>query len=410
MSSLVIDYGMESTFRSSIKSAKSALNKRIDDYENIESRARSIPTNTDNCSNCAYYVRKKHQQLQGKVNKLNSLNEQVETFIDNVQEVDKKVASRIKSDTKSFKKRTGIGKKSKSIWASVCEGIGDFFEWVGDGAEKVWNNIKQWYEDNKYWINIVVDVVLVVAAVAACIGTGGLALAVGVFFVVDAVCDLVYDGAAAYQYYVNGDEAAAERLSGKGGKDAFIWVGSKVDDALGTDFVAGTMGIIYEGISLFAVGYSLYKSILKPAKQLLKDFKLDKIKIRSPFTLTNGKFKFRSPFHGNFKLGTHFTGDKIWKATTNFFGANAVQQKEIVKLAYKFDKLGVNLKTGFKAAKTILNFQRWKNGYEGVKGTIEKVDTAVNLMKEGKNPFQKTQKAVDAFYDQIKLVYSGGIA
>ena len=59
MSTLVIDYGMESSFRKSIKSAKSALNKRVDDYENIENRARNIPSNTDNCSNCAYYVKKK---------------------------------------------------------------------------------------------------------------------------------------------------------------------------------------------------------------------------------------------------------------------------------------------------------------------------------------------------------------
>lgn len=50
MSTLVVDYGMESSFRKSIKSAKSALNKRVDDYENIENRARNIPSNTNNCS------------------------------------------------------------------------------------------------------------------------------------------------------------------------------------------------------------------------------------------------------------------------------------------------------------------------------------------------------------------------
>lgn len=58
MSTLVVDYGMESSFRKSIKSAKSALNKRVDDYENNENRARNIPSNTNNCSNCAYYVKR----------------------------------------------------------------------------------------------------------------------------------------------------------------------------------------------------------------------------------------------------------------------------------------------------------------------------------------------------------------
>lgn len=420
MSTLVVDYGMESSFHKSIKSAKSALNKRVDDYVDIERRARSIPSNTDNCSNCAYYVKKKYQQLQTKIDRLNNLDRQVDNFINEVQNIDKRIASRIKNDTKSFEKRTGIGKSNKSIFSSICESIGGAFNWIGDTVSKAWNGAKKWvkdfYEKNKYWINIVVDVVKVAAAVAACIGTGGIALAVGIFFVADAVCDLVYDGAAAYQYYAKGNEAEAERLSGKGGKDAFVWVGGKIDELMGWEFMAGTMGIVYEGISLFAVGYSLYKAVLKPASQILKDLKLDKIKIRSPFSLANGKFKFRSPIHGNFKLNTHFTGDKLWKATTNFFGANAVQQKEVVKLAYKFEKVnkickfGVSLKSEFTAAKTLLNIQRWKNGYEGVKGTIEKVNKAVNLMKDGKNPFEKTQKAVDAFYEQIKLIKSGGIA
>ena len=56
MSVLVVDYGMESSFTGAIKKAKSALNKRVDDYVNIENRIKSIPSNTNNCSNCAYFV------------------------------------------------------------------------------------------------------------------------------------------------------------------------------------------------------------------------------------------------------------------------------------------------------------------------------------------------------------------
>lgn len=59
MSTLCIDYGFESSFRKSIKNAKSELNKRVDDYENIANRARSVPSN-GNTSNCAYYVKKKY--------------------------------------------------------------------------------------------------------------------------------------------------------------------------------------------------------------------------------------------------------------------------------------------------------------------------------------------------------------
>lgn len=395
MSTLVIDYGMESSFRKSIKSAKSALNKRVDDYENIENRARNIPSNTDNCSNCAYYVKKKYQQLQGKINKLNSLNDKVEGFIDDVKEADKKVASRIKKDTKSFKKRTGIGKSSKSIWASICEGVGDFFEWIGEGVTEIWDNIKQWYEDNKYWINIVVDVVLVVVAVAACIGTGGLALAVGVFFAVDAVCDLIYDGAAAYQYYVKGNEAEAERLAEKGGKDAYMWVGRQLDNALGTDFFEGAMGVLHTGLSICAIGYSFYKT----GSQILKDLKLDKIKVKSLFNGNRNKIKW----------GAHFNKENITKAIKNYFGFKNVQQKDVMKLRWKKVlgfKVGETLIKTPERAKQLLQLKYIYKGGEKVYKTISKFYT--NFSSGTYNPFTKTSSAVTEFYNDLVAVPSGG--
>ena len=395
MSTLVVDYGMESSFRKSIKSAKSALNKRVDDYENIENRARNIPSNTNNCSNCAYYVKKKYQQLHGKINKLNTLNDKVEGFINDVKEVDKKVASRIKKDTKSFKKRTGIGKNSKSIWASICEGFGDFFEWVGEGVTEIWDNIKQWHEDNKYWINIVVDVVLVVVAVAACIGTGGLALAVGVFFAVDAVCNLIYDGAAAYQYYVKGNEAEAERLADKGGKDAYMWVGRQLDNALGTDFFEGAMGVLHTGLSICAIGYSFYKTGL----QILKDLKLDKIKVKSLFNGNKNKIKW----------GSHFNKENITKAFKNYFGFKNVQQKDVMKLRWKKVlgfKVGETLIKTPERAKQLLQLKYIYKGGKKVYKTISKFYT--NFSSGNYNPFTKTSSAVTEFYNDLVAVPSGG--
>ena len=392
MSTLCIDYGFESSFRKSIKSAKSELNKRVDDYENIANRARNVPSN-GNTSNCAYYVKKKYQQIQGKIDKLNTLDRQVDTFIDNVKETDKRVASRIKKDTKSFKKRTGIGKKSKSLWASICEGIGDFFTWVGEGVSDIWDNIKQWYEDNKYWINIVVDVVLVVVAVAACIGTSGLALAVGIFFVVDAVCDLIYDGAAGYQYYIEGNEAEAERLAGKGGKDAFMFVGRQADNLFGTDFFEGALGVVYTGLSICAIAYSFFKA----GKQMLKDLKLDKIKIKSLFNGNRNKIKW----------GSHFNKQNFAKAIRHQLKFSKVQQKDVVKLGYKLNKLGINLKSGMKLAKDIVYI---RNIGKGVKKTYKVGQKYYEMIRDGNfNPFQKTTKAVTEFYNDILAIPSGGV-
>lgn len=397
MSTLCIDYGYESSFRRSIKTAKSELNKRVDDYENIANRARSIPSSTSNTSNCAYYAKKKYQQMQGKIDKLSTLDRQVDAFVEHVKEADKRVASRIKKDTKSFKKRTGIGKNSKSLWASICEGIGDFFTWVGGEASEVWNNVKQWYEDNKYWINIVVDVVLVVAAVAACIGTGGLALAVNIFFVVDSVCDLIYDGAAAYQYYVEGNEAEAERLSGKGGKDAFMWIGRQADNLFGTDFLEGTMGVIHTGLSICAIGYSFYKT----GKQILKDLKLDKIKVKSLFNGNRNKIKW----------GSHFNKQNITKAARNYFGFKSAQQKDVMKLRWKKIlgfKLGEKLIKTPARAKQLIQIKYLYKGGKKVYKTVSKFYK--NFTEGNYNPFSKTAKSVTEFLDGIKAIPSGGVA
>ena len=397
MSTLCIDYGYESSFRRSIKTAKSELNKRVDDYENIANRARSIPSSTSNTSNCAYYAKKKYQQIQGKIDKLSTLDRQVDAFVEHVKEADKRVASRIKKDTKSFKKRTGIGKNSKSLWASICEGIGDFFTWVGGEASEVWNNVKQWYEDNKYWINIVVDVVLVVAAVAACIGTGGLALAVNIFFVVDSVCDLIYDGAAAYQYYVEGNEAEAERLSGKGGKDAFMWIGRQADNLFGTDFLEGTMGVIHTRLSICAIGYSFYKT----GKQILKDLKLDKIKVKSLFNGNRNKIKW----------GSHFNKQNITKAARNYFGFKSAQQKDVMKLRWKKIlgfKLGEKLIKTPARAKQLIQIKYLYKGGKKVYKTVSKFYK--NFTEGNYNPFSKTAKSVTEFLDGIKAIPSGGVA
>lgn len=397
MSTLCIDYGYESSFRRSIKTAKSELNKRVDDYENIANRARSIPSSTSNTSNCAYYAKKKYQQIQGKIDKLSTLDRQVDAFVEHVKEADKRVASRIKKDTKSFKKRTGIGKNSKSLWASICEGIGDFFTWVGGEASEVWNNVKQWYEDNKYWINIVVDVVLVVAAVAACIGTGGLALAVNIFFVVDSVCDLIYDGAAAYKYYVELNEAEAERLSGKGGKDAFMWIGRQADNLFGTDFLEGTMGVIHTGLSICAIGYSFYKT----GKQILKDLKLDKIKVKSLFNGNRNKIKW----------GSHFNKQNITKAARNYFGFKSAQQKDVMKLRWKKIlgfKLGEKLIKTPARAKQLIQIKYLYKGGKKVYKTVSKFYK--NFTEGNYNPFSKTAKSVTEFLDGIKAIPSGGVA
>lgn len=399
MSMLVVDFGMESSFKSSLKKAKSELNNRISDYQNIEKRVNQIPGGS-NVSNCSYYVRKKYQQLESKVEKLNALNNQVTTFMDNALEADKRVASRIKSETKSFKKRTGIGKTSKSIWSSICETVGDFFTGVVDGAKEMWDGVKQWYEDNKYWIDVVVDAVLVIAAIAACLASGGV---VAFFFaaitLINATSDLIFDIGAAYVYYAEGDEAMAERLSQMGGKDVFMYVGAKMDEAWGTDCWEGIMGAIHSGLTICAIAYSFYKT----GAQILKDLKLDKLNIKSLFNGNKNKIKW----------GSHFNKENFIKVIRNQIGYNKVQQKDVMKLRWK-KVLGLKIGEWFiktpENARRILEFkEKFDLGKDIIKGIVE---ITINI-KAGDfdklNPFSGEIKAVKDYYDQCKLVPSGGV-
>lgn len=316
MSILAVNYGMEGSFRREIKNAKRELNKRIDDYESIANRVSHIPSSTNNCYNCAYYVRKKEQHLRDKVGTLISFDKTVEQFIDNVRNVDRGVASSIKSDTGLFRKRTGIGKYSKSIWASICEGLGDCFEWYGECSSDFWKGVKQFYEDNKYWINIVVDIVALVGAISILAASGGLVgFAIALFSVANQVFDLTYDAAAAYHHYHYHDDVEAERLAAKGAKDFYMAIGKNLDEKWGTDCMEVIMGNFYTLMKIAEFGYGMYKV----GAAFLKDLRLDKIHVKSLF---NGKAK----------LSTHLK--YLPKAIRNAFGFRKVQQKDVMKLAY----------------------------------------------------------------------------
>lgn len=269
MATINIDFSYDDNVKRSIKKAKSALQTRINDYSGIKKNLNNISSSTGNLSSANTYIQKKINSLESKYKKLDSFQSAITRFNDNAYNADKRVANRINTDTKQFYKRENI--KTGVIY-TVGSVIGSGVKWLKGKAEDLartiasavssaWEAVKQWYKDNKYWIDIVVDVVCVVAAIAACLTAGGVVLFVfAAWGLAKAGTDLVYD-VAAYEAYKDGDMELYEELS-KGGLKTVM-----------KEYLGDAGEYIYYGMEIASAIYGVYK-IGKSVKQIFKDYKL----------------------------------------------------------------------------------------------------------------------------------------
>lgn len=268
MASLNIDFSYDDNVKRSINGAKSSLSTRINDYAGIKRNLSNMSSSTGNLSTANTYIQKKINALQSKYDKLESFRTAVTNFNTNAEAADRRVANRINTETNQFYKREGI---KTGILYTIGSVLGKGADWLRGkieeafdafitGAKTVWANIKQWYEDNKHWIDVVIDVVCVVAAIAAVIASGGvLATVFAVWGLAKASADLIYDSIA-LSYYNDGDMEKYEEMSEKGLKD----------------FMSDTLGpageYLYYGMEIASAIYGIYK-IGKTATTIFKDYK-----------------------------------------------------------------------------------------------------------------------------------------
>ena len=268
MAIINIDFSYDDNVKNSIKRAKSALQTRMNDYDGIKKNLNNISCSTGNLSSANTYIQKKINSLDSKYKKLNNFQNAITRFNDCAYDADKRVANRINTDTKQFYKRENI--KTGIIYA-VGSVIGKGVKWIKGTAEDIaqtianavstaWAAVKKWYEDNKYWIDIVVDVVCVVAAVAAVLASGGvLATVFAVWGLAKAGTDLVFD-AAAYGAYKDGDMELYEQLSKGGLKDVM------------KEYLGDAGEYLYYGMEIASAIYGVYK-IGKTTVKAFKDYK-----------------------------------------------------------------------------------------------------------------------------------------
>ena len=190
MSVLVIDYSEIRNLNSAATRLAEKFQNKIDDFEHIVSGLNVLPTSRSNLENANYFIKKKNEQYQAKINKIKLFNTKLIEFSEKSKQADNRVASRITSDTKEFKKVNeinisalvviGDSIKTKSISLlsiAVLRGSG----LSEKGLRGIKYGIKDWYRDGGKEVlkNIVAVTTIALLVVGTIVTLGALGVVVG---------------------------------------------------------------------------------------------------------------------------------------------------------------------------------------------------------------------------------------
>jgi hypothetical protein len=211
---------------------------RKGDYHGIIGNINGVKTSRSNLSSCTYYLRRKNQQIDGKIGMARNLCSRIDTVVDHAKAADKRVADHIKDSSEQFYKAMGIKTGLAAAWDAVVK-----------GAKKIGEMVIEFYEKHKYLIDLVVNIVLLAAAVVAFVGAlalGPVAIFFAAFALIGAVCD-AFSSSAAFGCWAGGDEEKAAKWADRNLlKEGFTTV-------LGED--VGSFA--YYGLELASVVYSV---------------------------------------------------------------------------------------------------------------------------------------------------------
>jgi hypothetical protein len=157
VSALVVDYSSIRDLNSTATSLARKFQKRVEDYEGIVKGVNSLPTTRSNLENSNYFIKKKNEQYHTKINKLNLFRTKMINFSEQADSTDKRVASRITSETKSFKKANKINinplvvigntiKTAYFPWTKTPLGRG-IESWIEKGVRGIKYDVKDWYRN-----------------------------------------------------------------------------------------------------------------------------------------------------------------------------------------------------------------------------------------------------------------------
>lgn len=375
-STLTINFNQLNDVTGTARSLSKKLSKRADDYSGIKRNISGISTSRNNLYQSNYYIEKKIQKLQDKADKIDNFSRAISDFRDDVKQTDKRVARRIKDDTKSFKKANDI---NVSVFSYIGVGLEDLAKaWFGrdfvnmfkSAVRSIKYEIKDWYHDRggKYYVHLAGDIVCAAIAVAAIAGmlvvSGGSAAAFffAGFAAYKALADYQYDIAAINKYNETGNRVLADRLDDSGGRELTCKISGDMMEGIAILFEqdkedfrkAGesAAGFVYGGVEIASLIYGI-----NSMKNFVigKDFSFKNFFKDLKTNAQSGNLKFQDVFLENVKSGSIAKIYKDYKIQSVF----APEGK------YVFTKL-------FNAGKITILPNKWDT-FEHITGNFETV-------------------------------------
>lgn len=210
------------------------LDERISDLNRLKGKINNIDSGgRSNLEEANYFIRKKNQKYQEKLDKLDTFKNKVISFKAEVESADKRIANRISSSTKGFRKANNISISPVSAAFAVMKSKNlipwnmnpillslnySFNRKITAFVEKTYRDIKydikDWYyndsyEKKKYTVNFIKGTIAAIFWSVVAIAAPSPAT---IYKAIDSVGEAICDGSAMLWYIRTGDKEYADEI------------------------------------------------------------------------------------------------------------------------------------------------------------------------------------------------------
>lgn len=242
------------------------------------------------------YLQKRELALREAQDKAKDIQQRARTYVDDVIAQDISVSKSIHKAAYTYYKAKNIGPKHDNAWSRAWNRIQtnakDFWHDAAGTTSRIITDIKSFYEEHKYVLNIVKDIIVVIGAVAlftcASLSGFGLVILIGAVW---ATSKALYETATdclALQAWSAGDAEQAENLSNRTLTGEIMKAGEWLDNKLGT-------GTLFKTALKFTIAglefCELVASVAVIFKSVEKAFGLERYKSLDIRNLTHRSFK-----------------------------------------------------------------------------------------------------------------------
>lgn len=258
MATLWVRDGYQAEFERKISSYTSKITDISDQYYKA-SQIVSDYSGDSNVNSSNVYLKKRRVALQDAVSAATALKNAANSYVDKIISSDVAVSKSIHKESYAFYKRKGIGPQKDTwgarSWNSIKTTASDFWHDAKNTTKKIVQDIKDFYEEYKYIVNIVVDFLAVAAAIAlfslaSVTGVIGIICLIGAIWATSkAIYELATDCLAA-EAWLNGDEGKAEQLANRTLTGDIINAGEWLDEKLGTSFFKTAFKTVLVGLEI----------------------------------------------------------------------------------------------------------------------------------------------------------------